>query len=279
VFRIILFGVSMSTLLTLSACGAAPTPTAPPVATATQSPIVPTQPPPPTTVPPTSAPGQVQVTQKDNGKTFDLAMGGVLEITLEGNPTTGYSWQVMTGNETVLKQMGEPVFTPESNLIGAPGVEVWKFQAVGAGAVALKLGYKQWWDKAMEPNPTFQVTVNVGGGASAPAREATAKDNGKTFDLAKGGALVVTLEGAPGSTGYVWTLVSGNDAVLKPQFDPTKPLDVYTPGAAMPGAPGTYAFKFQAIGVGAATLKFIHRRPWEPDDPQAETFTITVNVK
>lgn len=112
----------------------------------------------------------LRLTKADAGKQVALALGGILEIALESNPTTGYSWRVMASDEAILKQMGDPTFTPQSNLMGAPGVEVWKFQAVGAGKVTLKLGYKRWWDNAMQPNPIFEVIVNVG---SAPVAQPT----------------------------------------------------------------------------------------------------------
>lgn len=224
---------------------------------------------------PTTAPGAaLRLTQADSGKKVDLAPGGILELALEGNPTTGYTWKVMSGNDAVLKQMGESTFTPQSNLMGAPGVEVWKFQAVGAGSVSLKLGYKRWWDNAMQPNPTVEVTVNVGGAPAGQTLQVAAKDNGKTFDLAKGGTLEVLLAGNPGSTGYLWGLESGNAAVLKPQGDFT-----FKGGANMPGASGTFSFKFTAVAAGTATLKFANKQPWNLNDPQAQTFSVTINVK
>ena len=216
----------------------------------------------------------LRLTKADAGKKVDFAPGGTLELALEGNPTTGYTWKVMSGNDAVLKQMGDSTFTPQSNLMGAPGVEVFKFQAVGAGSVTLKLGYKQWWDNAMQPNPTFEVTVNVGGGASAPTLQVAAKDNGKSFDLVKGGTVVVTLEGNPGSTGYLWGLESANDAVLKPAGDYK-----FTSTSNMPGAGGKFEFKFTAASAGTATLKFANKQPWNLNDPQAQTFSVTINVK
>ncbi len=107
----------------------------------------------------------------------------------------------------------------------------------------------------------------------------TKADNGKTMQAAVGNIVEVVLEGAPGSTGYAWSLVSGNDKVLKPQFDPAKPMDQYQAGAAMPGAPGKFVYKFQAVGAGSAVLKFVHKQAWVQDDPKAETFSVTVSVK
>ncbi len=102
----------------------------------------------------------------------------------------------------------------------------------------------------------------------------TKADNGKTIEVAKGGTLIVTLEGSPGSTGYMWGLEAGNDAVLKPQGDYK-----FTSTSNMPGASGLFEFKFTAASAGSAMLKFANKRSWELNDPKAETFSVTVNVK
>ena len=111
-------------------------------------------------------------------------------------------------------------------------------------------------------------------GSSAPNElKLTKPDSGKTFDLAKGGTLEVTLEGNP-TTGYLWGLLAGNDAVLKPASDYTFKAD----NPNLVGAGGKFTFKFQAVGVGSAPLKFGYQRPWE-QVPPAETFAVTINVK
>jgi inhibitor of cysteine peptidase len=101
-------------------------------------------------------------------------------------------------------------------------------------------------------------------------------DVGKTFDLAKGGALEITLEGNP-TTGYLWSLLSGNDAVLKPVGDYTFKQDAAPAG--MVGVGGKFTFKFQAVGAGAAQLKFGYLRPWEKNMPPVESFNVNINVK
>jgi len=103
----------------------------------------------------------------------------------------------------------------------------------------------------------------------------TKADNGKTVQVEKGGTLIVTLEGNPGSTGYSWGLESGNDAVLRPQGNFT----FTAPASNLIGAPGKFEFKFTAASAGTATLKFANKRPWELNDPKAETFSVIVNVK
>ena len=101
-------------------------------------------------------------------------------------------------------------------------------------------------------------------------------DAGKIFDLAKGGALEITLEGNP-TTGYTWSQVSSNDKVLKP-------VGAYTykqnpAPAGMVGVGGKFTFNFKAIGVGATQLKFSYLRPWEKNVPPIETFELNINVK
>ena len=108
----------------------------------------------------TTTSATVRLTNTDTGKQVALAPGNILELVFETSTMEGYEWQVMEINNAVLKQMGDPVFNRQSNAMGNPGVQVWQFQAVGAGSTVLKLGYAQWFNKTA-PNPIFQVTVNV----------------------------------------------------------------------------------------------------------------------
>jgi inhibitor of cysteine peptidase len=103
--------------------------------------------------------------------------------------------------------------------------------------------------------------------------QVTRQDQGRTVNAVRGGTLVVILEGNP-TTGYVWSLESGDDAVLPLQGD-----YAFTPDSTLAGAGGKLTFTFVASSPGQATLVFAYRRPWEPRDPKAETFTVTVNVK
>jgi putative hemolysin/predicted secreted protein len=109
---------------------------------------------------------------------------------------------------------------------------------------------------------------------AGPTTQVSKTDNGKTIQVAVGGTVVVTLEGNPGSTGYMWGLESGNDAVVKPVGDYK-----FTSTSNLPGASGKFEFKFTAASAGSATLKFANKRPWELNDPKADTFSVIVNVK
>lgn len=97
----------------------------------------------------------------DAGKTINLAVGDSLSIKLEGNPTTGYNWQVTGIDLAVLQPVGQPVFKASSMMMGAGGVITLNFKAVAAGTTQLQLGYMRAWELDIPPLETYEITVVV----------------------------------------------------------------------------------------------------------------------
>jgi len=105
---------------------------------------------------------EVKASLADNGREMQLKKGQTLVVTLEGNPTTGYSWEVAEPlDEQVLRQAGEAEFKAESKALGAGGVQILRFQAVNAGQITLKLVYHRPWEKGVEPLETYSLQVVV----------------------------------------------------------------------------------------------------------------------
>ncbi len=77
--------------------------------------------------------GEIRLGAQDEGGQIELKEGQVSVIGLESNPSTGDGWEVEKANETVLHQTGRIEFNPASHLIGAPGKQVLRFEAVAAG--------------------------------------------------------------------------------------------------------------------------------------------------
>lgn len=98
---------------------------------------------------------------KDNGRQIELQKGQTLAISLEGNPSTGYTWAMVESEESILRQVGEIEFKAESDLVGAPGTQTLRFEAVESGQMELKLVYHRPWEKDVEPLETFTVQVTV----------------------------------------------------------------------------------------------------------------------
>lgn len=103
----------------------------------------------------------LSLTAVDAGRSVWLKPGQILKITLEGNPSTGYTWEVLPAESAVLTQVGEPEFKASSNLIGAPGMMTINLKATAEGRQNLKLVYHRTWEKDVPPTVSFEISVVV----------------------------------------------------------------------------------------------------------------------
>lgn len=111
----------------------------------------------------TIAPGNPHMTlgDSDNGRTLTVAPATVITVMLEGNPTTGYSWESSISDPAVLKQTNVAEFKPSSGAIGAGGTFTFQFQAQSAGKTDVTLLYRRSWETGVAPLKTYHVTVEV----------------------------------------------------------------------------------------------------------------------
>jgi inhibitor of cysteine peptidase len=106
--------------------------------------------------------GATVVTEQTHGD-VSLKVGAVLEVRLEANHTTGYSWVFAPAVNPVLMRQGRTVYQEHAagSTVGAGGVEVWRFKAMKAGRQGLQFEYRRPWEKGAPPAKivTFSVTV------------------------------------------------------------------------------------------------------------------------
>ena len=86
-----------------------------------------------------AGPGE-QVTE-----TFAVEVGGSFTLSLDSNPTTGYSWTAHFDGR--LLQLTAHEFEPSSDLIGAGGVETFEFTAVQEGDTTIVMVYERTWEE------------------------------------------------------------------------------------------------------------------------------------
>ena len=108
---------------------------------------------------PTGSP--IQVDAGSDGQLVVLGREQTLEVSLEANPTTGYTWEVATINDSILHQLGEAQFLPESTAVGAGGTQTFRFEAVGTGQTELRLVYRRPWEQGVAPLQVFSLNVVV----------------------------------------------------------------------------------------------------------------------
>jgi inhibitor of cysteine peptidase len=89
------------------------------------------------------------VTYNDEGQEIDISTGKEFVIALGSNPTTGYSWQA-SYDESLLELVGgEPTYEADETdeqVVGAGGVEYFRFKALAAGETEITLTYAQPWE-------------------------------------------------------------------------------------------------------------------------------------
>lgn len=107
------------------------------------------------------------LTADDNGKSYTVSVGDTITVVLEGNPTTGYTWEsdlLATGFATLILLDDEPLYTPaetDSQIVGGGGTFTFDFQAITAGPAEIKLKYWRPFEPETEPLETFSVDLTI----------------------------------------------------------------------------------------------------------------------
>ncbi len=98
------------------------------------------------------------------GEEVRVAVGDVLTVILESNPTTGFMWTLIDNSDEGVLQEAGYIFEADStdpSLIGAGGVEVWTFKALARGESTISMEYGRPWEQGVEPAEKFTLTVIV----------------------------------------------------------------------------------------------------------------------
>jgi inhibitor of cysteine peptidase len=106
-------------------------------------------------------PQVIQKAQKDDGSTVEMRKGDKLDVALEGNPTSGFSWVIAEGDTTIIAQEGEMQFLPSTDVSGGPGSEALHFGAIGKGKTTLRLQYRRPFETNVDPVRVYTLRVAV----------------------------------------------------------------------------------------------------------------------
>jgi inhibitor of cysteine peptidase len=101
------------------------------------------------------------VTEEDFDGLLVMEVGDILDVNLEGNPSTGYGWEMVQVAQPVLFQVGEIEFQSSSKLIGSPGRVTLHFEAVAAGEQILELIYRRPWEMDVPHQVVYRIEVQV----------------------------------------------------------------------------------------------------------------------
>jgi len=104
-------------------------------------------------------------TYTDSGQTINIGVNQEFVIALGSNPTTGYSWQE-SYNENMLELVGGESKYEESErakegVVGAGGIEYFRFKILKTGETEITLVYKRPWEEPSPQDITKIFTVNI----------------------------------------------------------------------------------------------------------------------
>jgi inhibitor of cysteine peptidase len=102
--------------------------------------------------------------QSHISKDVTVTAGGSLNVTLCSNPTTGFQWveNATISDQTVVNQTSHQFVAPEDQeLVGAPGEEVWTFEALRKGKSTVSMEYSRPWEGGEKGEWTFTLNVTV----------------------------------------------------------------------------------------------------------------------
>ncbi len=92
----------------------------------------------------------------------EVAAGKMFTLTLESNPSTGYQWEISQPlDETKVKLVESLYNTPKRDRVGAAGVELWVFRAVGSGQTTISMKYVRPWEKDAPPAETATCAITI----------------------------------------------------------------------------------------------------------------------
>ena len=105
----------------------------------------------------------IDLTAADSGSAVPAAVGDQIVISLDANPTTGYSWQQVPGLDTSVVAFVSEAYQQApaaSPVVGGGGTDTWTFKAVGEGTTTIALGYQRSGDTTAAESFTVTVTVS-----------------------------------------------------------------------------------------------------------------------
>lgn len=101
------------------------------------------------------------LTEAENTQEILLDAGEQFEVRLESNASTGFSWEIAAEAGPMAVELRTRTYEePDTDLVGAPGTEVFRFEAIGDAEV-LRLEYVRSFDDPPIPDRVIEYIIRV----------------------------------------------------------------------------------------------------------------------
>lgn len=116
---------------------------------------------------------QVEIVPVQRDGETVVVVGQRLEIALDGNPSTGYMWEIEADGAPALAPVPllaaprAPAAPETRPVVGSPVLHRWHFEAVQPGTTSVRLVYRRSWEKDVAPirDAEFRVKVEAAPGS------------------------------------------------------------------------------------------------------------------
>jgi len=113
--------------------------------------------------------GGVVLYGADSTSEIAVVADETIEVRLESNPSTGYTWELSAMSTPGVVELIESSFEDSGKDIeGAPGIEVFTFEAASSGAGVLRLEYIRPWEDPPVPNRVVEYIIRIDGAEWPP---------------------------------------------------------------------------------------------------------------
>ena len=102
----------------------------------------------------------LRITEQDAGRTISIHPGDRMQIILDANPSTGYTWEAITADTKILKQ-GDTDFFPNTNALGASGKMILRFEAIALGVTSLTLVNRRPFEGDVPARKSFEIIIRI----------------------------------------------------------------------------------------------------------------------
>jgi len=102
--------------------------------------------------------GEVE-TYDNPGQTIDIGVNQEFVIALGSNLTTGYGWQ--ESHDATMLELVEKIYKEEAKegVVGAGGVEYFRFKTLNKGETEITLVYKRSWEEEILEQKVFTIDI------------------------------------------------------------------------------------------------------------------------
>ena len=105
--------------------------------------------------------GEIQIVQGDQGGSFEANKGDTIVVRLEENITTGYQWEPLALDSSVLALLSEDHASDPGHLMGRSGTCTLRFEAISPGSAHIRTRLRRPWESEDAAIGHFDVNIRV----------------------------------------------------------------------------------------------------------------------